>query len=182
MPLAGAAATPLVCDDGRCAAWRAAAPAAGKQAPGWYRYKVGSFEVTVVDRRRARASMLHDNLRRQRADRRGSHGASSRLHADGPHRSTTIRRSWSTPAASLLSSTPAAARRAFKPARATAVSSTANLAAAGIDPKAIDTVIISHFHGDHVNGLLTRTTSSHSPMPKFWCRRRSGSSGWTTAR
>ena len=27
---------------------RAAAPPAGKQAPGWYRYKVGSIEVTVV--------------------------------------------------------------------------------------------------------------------------------------
>ncbi len=26
----------------------AAAPMAGKQAPGWYRYKVGSFEVTVA--------------------------------------------------------------------------------------------------------------------------------------
>src|ERR1700754_1435683 len=26
----------------------AAAPLAGTQAPGWYRYKVGSFEVTVV--------------------------------------------------------------------------------------------------------------------------------------
>ena len=26
----------------------AAAPPVGKQAPGWYRYKVGDFEVTVV--------------------------------------------------------------------------------------------------------------------------------------
>lgn len=30
-----------------------------------------------------------------------------------------------------------------------------NLKAAGIDRVAIDTVVISHFHGDHVNGLLT---------------------------
>jgi glyoxylase-like metal-dependent hydrolase (beta-lactamase superfamily II) len=29
-----------------------------------------------------------------------------------------------------------------------------NMAAAGFDPKAIDIVVISHFHGDHVNGLL----------------------------
>jgi glyoxylase-like metal-dependent hydrolase (beta-lactamase superfamily II) len=29
-----------------------------------------------------------------------------------------------------------------------------NMAAAGFDPKAIDMVVISHFHGDHVNGLL----------------------------
>src|SRR5262249_51672528 len=27
---------------------RAAAPPGGTQAPGWYRYKVGSFEITVV--------------------------------------------------------------------------------------------------------------------------------------
>jgi hypothetical protein len=27
---------------------RAAAPAVGKQAPGFYRYKVGSYEITVV--------------------------------------------------------------------------------------------------------------------------------------
>jgi glyoxylase-like metal-dependent hydrolase (beta-lactamase superfamily II) len=29
-----------------------------------------------------------------------------------------------------------------------------NLAAAGIDPKSVDAVVISHFHGDHINGLL----------------------------
>lgn len=33
---------------------------------------------------------------------------------------------------------------------------TANLAAAGIDPKAIDMVIISHFHGDHIQGLRSK--------------------------
>jgi glyoxylase-like metal-dependent hydrolase (beta-lactamase superfamily II) len=31
----------------------------------------------------------------------------------------------------------------------------ANLVAAGIDRNAIDTVLISHFHADHINGLLT---------------------------
>src|SRR5262249_34698659 len=30
-----------------------------------------------------------------------------------------------------------------------------NLAAAGIDRSAVDAVVISHFHGDHINGLLT---------------------------
>jgi len=28
-----------------------------------------------------------------------------------------------------------------------------NMAAAGIDPEAVDTVIVSHFHRDHINGL-----------------------------
>ena len=30
-----------------------------------------------------------------------------------------------------------------------------NLSAAGIDPKSVDAVVISHFHGDHINGLLS---------------------------
>lgn len=30
----------------------------------------------------------------------------------------------------------------------------ANFAAAGFDPKAVDAVVISHFHGDHINGLI----------------------------
>ena len=29
------------------------------------------------------------------------------------------------------------------------------MVAAGFDPKAVDMVVISHFHGDHINGLLT---------------------------
>src|SRR5438876_10478921 len=28
------------------------------------------------------------------------------------------------------------------------------MAAAGFDPKNVDMVVISHFHGDHINGLL----------------------------
>jgi glyoxylase-like metal-dependent hydrolase (beta-lactamase superfamily II) len=32
----------------------------------------------------------------------------------------------------------------------------ANLMAAGIDPKTIDTVLISHFHPDHINGLRSK--------------------------
>ena len=35
--------------------------------------------------------------------------------------------------------------------------------AAGIDPKAIDTIIISHYHGDHINGLLKADSSLAFP-------------------
>jgi glyoxylase-like metal-dependent hydrolase (beta-lactamase superfamily II) len=52
-----------------------------------------------------------------------------------------------------------------------------NLAAAGIDASAINAVIISHYHGDHVNGLLKADNSLAFPnaeilVPaaehKFW--------------
>jgi glyoxylase-like metal-dependent hydrolase (beta-lactamase superfamily II) len=52
-----------------------------------------------------------------------------------------------------------------------------NLAAAGIERDAVDTVIISHFHGDHINGLLMADNSLTypnaeilvpAPEQKYW--------------
>jgi glyoxylase-like metal-dependent hydrolase (beta-lactamase superfamily II) len=53
----------------------------------------------------------------------------------------------------------------------------ANLAAANLDRNAVDTVVISHFHGDHINGLLAAENKAAFPnaeimVPatewKFW--------------
>src|SRR5262249_16525669 len=38
-----------------------------------------------------------------------------------------------------------------------------NVGGAGMDAKAVDTVIISHYHGDHVNGLLKADNSLAFP-------------------
>jgi glyoxylase-like metal-dependent hydrolase (beta-lactamase superfamily II) len=35
-----------------------------------------------------------------------------------------------------------------------------SMAAAGIDPKAVRTILISHFHGDHISGLMAKDTSA----------------------
>jgi len=35
-----------------------------------------------------------------------------------------------------------------------------NFAAAGLDPKAVKTIIISHFHGDHIFGLMAKDTNA----------------------
>jgi glyoxylase-like metal-dependent hydrolase (beta-lactamase superfamily II) len=47
--------------------------------------------------------------------------------------------------------------------RARRDSFTNNLTAAGLSPAAIDTVIISHYHGDHMNGLLKADNSLAFP-------------------
>ena len=38
-----------------------------------------------------------------------------------------------------------------------------NLAAAGIDPKAVDSIVISHFHADHINGIRLKDDSLAFP-------------------
>jgi glyoxylase-like metal-dependent hydrolase (beta-lactamase superfamily II) len=39
-------------------------------------------------------------------------------------------------------------------------SATTNTKAAGIDPKKIETILISHFHPDHIFGLLGKNTDA----------------------
>jgi glyoxylase-like metal-dependent hydrolase (beta-lactamase superfamily II) len=39
---------------------------------------------------------------------------------------------------------------------------TQSMAAAGIDPKAVKTIIISHFHGDHIFGLMAKDTNAQT--------------------
>ena len=38
-----------------------------------------------------------------------------------------------------------------------------NMAAAGIDPKNIDTILVSHFHGDHISGIRAKAGAANFP-------------------
>ena len=148
---AGAAATlnPLAAVESA----KASTPLQGKQAPGWYRYKVGEIEVTVVTDG-ARTFPLTDsyvtNVKKEEV-------------------SAMLAANFLDPANITNSYSPIVVNTGSKlvlidtgngPAAAALPNSSygqlpLNLAAAGIDPGAIDIVVISHFHGDHVNGLLT---------------------------
>jgi glyoxylase-like metal-dependent hydrolase (beta-lactamase superfamily II) len=132
---------------------QAAAPAAGKQAPGFYRYKVGSFEVTVVTDG-SRTFDLPDTfvVNKTKAEVNAALAAAY-MQADKMtiHFSPIL---VNTGAKLVLIDTGYGAAVAAQP-NSTAGLLQTNLAAAGIDPKAIDTVIVSHFHQDHTNGLLT---------------------------
>jgi glyoxylase-like metal-dependent hydrolase (beta-lactamase superfamily II) len=148
---AGAAATlnPLAAIESA----KASTPLQGKQAPGWYRYKVGEIEVTVVTDG-ARTFPLTDsyvtNIKKEEV-------------------SAMLAANFLDPANITNSYSPIVVNTGSKlvlidtgngPAAAALPNSSygqllLNLAAADIDPGAIDVVVISHFHGDHVNGLLT---------------------------
>jgi glyoxylase-like metal-dependent hydrolase (beta-lactamase superfamily II) len=128
----------------------AAAPAAGKQATGLYRYKVGSYELTA----------LHDGTWYRPIDDKFVKNAAwadvQKALADNflptdklpiPFTALLV----NTGAKLILIDTGTAGQLA-----PTAVGIGPSLAAAGVDAKSIDLILISHFHPDHINGIKTK--------------------------
>jgi glyoxylase-like metal-dependent hydrolase (beta-lactamase superfamily II) len=146
---AAVAAAPLLAS----APARAAAPAADKQAPSFYRYKVGDIQVTVIsdgantfplaDTFVTNAKKDEVNVALDKAfqpkDKVTFHFAPLVINTGGK---LVVIDTGNGPAA-LASS------------KGNVGLFPGNMVAAGFDPKAVDMVVISHFHGDHVNGLLT---------------------------
>jgi glyoxylase-like metal-dependent hydrolase (beta-lactamase superfamily II) len=146
---AAIAATPLL----RSLPAKAAAPAADKQAPSFYRYKVGDILVTVVsdgknvfkleDSFITNAKKDEVNAALEKAfmprDMMTIYFAPVVLNTGG--KLVVI----DTGNGAVSNANSKGANGQFG----------ANFVAAGFDPKAVDMVVISHFHGDHVNGLLT---------------------------
>ncbi|RXF72029.1 MBL fold metallo-hydrolase [Hansschlegelia zhihuaiae] len=126
---------------------KAAAPAAGRQSPGVYRYKVGSYEVTALTDGVARRPLDASFVRNAALDE--VREALSDAFIDGP----TIPITFTTlvvNTGSRLVLIDAGTGGRMAP---TAGQLYENMAAAGIDPKAIDTVLVSHFHPDHIGGI-----------------------------
>jgi glyoxylase-like metal-dependent hydrolase (beta-lactamase superfamily II) len=130
----------------------AAAPQIGRQAPGFYRYKVGDIEVSVVADG-ARTFPLPDTFIAN-AKREEINAALEAAYL--PKDAVTI---YFSPIVVNTGTKLVVIDTGFGPAAAAQAGSTAglfltNLAAAGIDAKAVDAVIISHYHQDHVDGLV----------------------------
>jgi glyoxylase-like metal-dependent hydrolase (beta-lactamase superfamily II) len=130
-------------------AMQAAAPPAGKQAPSFYRSKLGDFEITVVNDG-ARAIPLPPTFVRNVSNADVLAAAEAAYMPKGsivaPFNPIVV----NTGAKLVLIDT------GYGPGIAPTVGLLpATLAAAGIDPKAIDIVLISHMHGDHILGLKT---------------------------
>ena len=125
----------------------AAAPAAGQQAAGVYRYKIGSYELTA----------LHDGTWFRKIDdkfvRNASGSEVDKALADSFLQPGII----PTPFTPLLVNTGSKLVMIDTGTGGQLGPTTGHLAralaAAGIEPKAIDTILISHFHPDHINGI-----------------------------
>lgn len=126
---------------------RAAAPPAAKQASGWYRYKVGSFECTSINDG-ARTFPMPDGFVRNIPKDQALAAAEA---AYMPKGMVTVPFN---PQVINTGSKLVLIDAGFGPTPNAPIGLlAANMAAAGIDPKAIDIVVISHLHPDHTNGI-----------------------------
>jgi glyoxylase-like metal-dependent hydrolase (beta-lactamase superfamily II) len=147
--LAGTAAAAATATIG-VAPVRAAAPMSGKQAPAFYRYKLGNLEITAVYDGVWMPDLAPGLFRNF------SVADAQKTLADQFQRTDKMVVPFTpivvnTGSKLVLIDTGTAGR--FVP---TANSFLDNFAAAGFTPAQVDTVIISHFHGDHINGLRTK--------------------------
>jgi glyoxylase-like metal-dependent hydrolase (beta-lactamase superfamily II) len=153
MGAAASAAAPL--------AATAAAPPAGKQAPGFYRYKVGAIEITVVTDGFNRFPIPDNFVANATKDQVNAALGAAFMEQGfftGPYNPIVV----NTGSKLALIDT-GTGEANFARSKGVAGQFTANLVAAGIDAGAIDTVIISHYHGDHINGLLRADNSLAFP-------------------
>jgi len=128
---------------------RAAAPPSGKQAPGFYRYKVGDYELTQISDG-GRTFPMPDGFVRNVSKEQALAAAEAAYMPKGQVRVPFNPVVVNTGSKLVLIDT------GFPPgAVPTAGLCQANLAAAGIDAKAIDIVVLSHLHPDHINGVKT---------------------------
>ena len=145
--LAGAAATIALSGEARLSTAAAQAPAAGS---GFHRTKVGDIEVTA----------LFDGARRGKLTASPTRSATLEQFQDALSADNLPRDE----IASVFH--PLAIRSGGKlilidtgngprSVQAGTGQMLANFTAAGFDPKQVDMVIISHFHGDHIGGLVT---------------------------
>jgi glyoxylase-like metal-dependent hydrolase (beta-lactamase superfamily II) len=132
------------------------APAAPAQAPGFYRFRVGSFIATTLwDGFAARQNPGTGWI--VNADRAAVEGALrdamlSTARLDNPFIVTFLE----TPAGLTMFDSGTGGQLA-----PTAGRMRENLAAAGIDPARVTRILVSHFHGDHITGL---TTAENAPV------------------
>src|SRR5262245_40969235 len=150
---------------GPLASTRASAdmPAAGTQNAGWYRYKVGSHEITVVTDGVNRFK-FPDGFVTNKTREEVNEGLAAAFLQPAPDMIAIPY----TPivintGSKLIVMDTGTGEANLERSKRRAGQFHANLKAAGIDRNQVDTVIISHFHGDHINGLLTADNKAAFP-------------------
>lgn len=139
----------------------AAASAAGAQAPGFYRYKVGSFECTSINDG-ARSFPMPDAFVRNVPKAEALAAAEAAYMPKGmvtvPFNPQVINTG-----SKLVLIDCGWGVGMFETSKGAIGRTLSNLAAAGVDPKSIDVVLMSHLHPDHTNGIRAADGSMAFP-------------------
>jgi glyoxylase-like metal-dependent hydrolase (beta-lactamase superfamily II) len=126
---------------------RAAAPKVGKQAPAFYRFKVGDFEVTALN-----DGIVTAPLQPGRIPNVPVEDVKKAMEAQFMPTEPTV--NYFTQIVVNTGSKLILIDCGFADNGApTTGQLAANMMAAGLDPKQVDTVLLSHFHPDHINGV-----------------------------
>jgi len=147
-----AAATAMVMAEFEAPVAQAAAPPTGKQAPGFYRYKVGTAEVTVLtDGARwfplTEGYVVSAPIGEVRKALEAAYLPPDRMIH---HYAPIVVNIGSKVVLIDTGNGPAALAQT----KGELGQLPANLKVAGVEARDVDLVVISHFHADHVNGLL----------------------------
>ena len=132
----------------------AAAPLAGAQGPSFYRYKVGSYECTQATDGIAQFPMPDGFVKN--ASKEDVSKALEAGYLPGDKMTVPFNPMAVNTGSKLVVIDTGYSDKGPK----TAGQFHKNLAAAGIDRKAVDIVVISHFHPDHINGLVDASGGS----------------------
>jgi glyoxylase-like metal-dependent hydrolase (beta-lactamase superfamily II) len=130
---------------------RAAAPPAGKQAPSFYRYKVGDFEVTQIADGARTFPMPDQFVVNQKKD--DALAAAEAAYIPKGQVTIVFNPMVVNTGSKLVVIDTGNGLGAFDQSKGAVGQMNANMKAAGLDPAAVDIVVISHFHGDHIGGL-----------------------------
>lgn len=142
-------------------ATQAAAPATGTQVPGWYRFKVGEFECTVVSDGPLAPSAVGAVYPPLMEDEFAKLLAQNFQPAKVPFDQNAL--VVNTGRQLVLFDTGVGTIKALGPNAGRLIG---NLKAAGIEPAQIDAVVITHAHADHCWALMAGENQPNFPNAK----------------
>jgi glyoxylase-like metal-dependent hydrolase (beta-lactamase superfamily II) len=139
---------------------QAAVAPAGSQAPGFYRYKVGDYECTSInDGAFVRpVDNFVSNLSKDEAQAASDAAYMPQGKVIVPFNPQLINTG-----SKLILIDSGNGIANFGPSKGAVGRTLQNLAAAGVDPKSIDIVLMSHLHPDHTNGIRAADGSMAFP-------------------
>jgi glyoxylase-like metal-dependent hydrolase (beta-lactamase superfamily II) len=140
---------------------RAVAPPIGKQVPGVYRYKVGSFECTSISDG-ARSFPVSDSWVTN-VPKDEVLAATGAAHMPPGMVTVPFNPQLINTGSKLILIDSGMGGAMFETTKGGVGRTMTNVIAAGVDPKSVDIVLMSHLHPDHTNGIRAADGSMAFP-------------------